>query len=487
VPAELPVGGRDKGAGVARIFSEYLRAAGYWCGNNAKTDYNFPMPRTAWDRNDNSVTWRNRPDPELPFFMVFHLGVTHESSLRLSDDDFAEAIRGLPEDRKHDPAKAPVPPYLPNTPAVRRDIARYHDLLSRADLEVGRILADLTADGLTERTLVLFTSDHGPGLPRGKRFCYDAGLHVPLLVRWPGVLEPGQGRDEILSHIDLAPTMLAAANALPLPRALHGQVAFGPTATSPAGNPTGKKPTPRVYTFASRDRVDEVTDTIRAVRDRRYLYIRNDRPEVPYAAYIEYAEATPTMRELRRLRSEEFAALGRGESPNLLTPTQRLFLAPRKPEEEFYDTQTDPLCLRNVAADPKLRKERDRLRGALENWRDEMGDLGRQPEDRLREQKWMPGGAYPQCAPPKIDVDQSATGLIIALSSPTPGASLTYSTDLHDASNSAPWSLYIAPLAVTKAELAAAVKAHGGITLRVVACRAGWNDSDEISVRIDGK
>jgi N-sulfoglucosamine sulfohydrolase len=342
------------------------------------------------------------------------------------------------------------------------------------DQQVGQILADLTADGLANNTLIVFFADHGRSLPRGKRLCYDAGLRVPLLVRWPGTLTANIVRDDVISLIDLAPTMLSAAG-VRVPNGLDGQILFG----------TGQSKRAREIAFAARDRIDEVTDTIRAARDRRFLYIRNDRPEVPYFPYCDYAEATPTLRELRRLVAEEYGQRGTGTPPDRLTPVQRQIMAAQKPEEELYDTQADPHCLKNLANDAKFRRDRDRLRSAVEKWRKDTNDLHRLPEAQL-EARWKPNGEYPQCAPAKIDVDQAGMSLVITLSCPTPGASIAYTTDPANSPETT-WGLYIAPLSVSREELTAAVKERGGITLRVRACRAGWADSDELSVRIDGK
>ena len=188
-------------------FTEWLRAAGYFTTNNAKTDYNFSpwlpaetrravreAPLGLWDQNGEHAHWRNRA-PGQPFFSVFNLGASHEGQVRMPDERFTERTAGLAPQARHDPAAAPLPPYYPDTPAVRRDIARYYDLVSLMDAQAGEILAALAADGLADDTVVFFYGDHGWGLPRGKRWVYDSGLRVPLLVRWPGRIEPGTVRD----------------------------------------------------------------------------------------------------------------------------------------------------------------------------------------------------------------------------------------------------------------------------------------------------
>ena len=219
-------------------FTERLRAAGYFTTNNAKTDYNFSpwlptetrravreAPLGLWDQNGEHAHWRNRA-PGQPFFSVFNLGASHEGQVRMPDDRFAERTARLAPKARHDPASAPLPPYYPDTPEVRRDIARYYDLVTVMDAAAGEILAALEADGLADDTVVFFYGDHGWGLPRGKRWVYDSGLRVPLLVRWPGRIEPGTVRSDLVSFIDFAPTLLSLAG-VAVPAHMQGRVFLG--------------------------------------------------------------------------------------------------------------------------------------------------------------------------------------------------------------------------------------------------------------------
>ncbi|HEC03076.1 MAG TPA: sulfatase, partial [Phycisphaerales bacterium] len=181
-----------------RCFSEYMRAAGYFCTNHTKTDYQFKAPFTAWDKGRD---WRDRPG-DMPFFSVINLTVSHES-------------RNWPKKNEtliHDPAKVPVPPYYPDTPIVRQNLARYYDNVTKMDQQAGEILARLDADGLSDSTIVFFWGDHGRGLPRHKRWCYDSGIHVPLIVRRPGGIERGTVCDDLISLVDLGPTVMSLAS-----------------------------------------------------------------------------------------------------------------------------------------------------------------------------------------------------------------------------------------------------------------------------------
>jgi uncharacterized sulfatase len=209
----------------ARCFSEYLREAGYYCTNNSFTDYNFETPLTAWDECDDQAHWRNRPDPSQPFFAVFHSLVTHASQIYVDDERYQENTAALRPGQRHDPAAAPLPPYYPDTSVMRQAWARYSDNISAMDHWAGALVAELEEDGLADTTIVVFWSDHGRGMPRAKYWPYEAGLHVPLLVRWPGRIEPGSAERTPVGLIDLGPTMLAAAG-LPVPEHMQGQPLF---------------------------------------------------------------------------------------------------------------------------------------------------------------------------------------------------------------------------------------------------------------------
>ncbi|MBM3947312.1 MAG: sulfatase, partial [SAR202 cluster bacterium] len=280
-------------AGV-RCFPEYLREAGYYCTNNVKTDYQFAPPLSAWDESSPRAHWRKRK-PGQPFFAVFNFTTTHESQVRLNSPDMHRRLATLRPGERHDPTKAVLPPYYPDTPAVRLDWARYYDLITLVDRQVEEVLRELEADGLKENTIVWFWGDHGRGLSRAKRWVYDSGTRVPLLIRVPEPLReraapnrpelcrPGAVRDDLVSFVDFAPTMLALA-AIPRPRHMQGRPFLG------ARDMQGSR-----YVFAHRDRMDEAYDLIRSVRDQRFRYIRNFRPDLPYSQRIAYMDEMPTM------------------------------------------------------------------------------------------------------------------------------------------------------------------------------------------------
>jgi N-sulfoglucosamine sulfohydrolase len=415
-----------------KTFTEPLRAAGYFTSSLNKLDYQFSdgfdgAPRTNWDQPNG--TYRERA-PGQPFFAYVTLLDTHESQL------FGDAAT------ETDPAAVTVPPYLPDTPVVRRDLARHHDDVARLDAKVGELLARLDEDGLADQTVVVFLADNGRGLPREKRTVYDGGIHLPLIVRWPGHVAPGSVRDDLVSWIDLAPTVLALAG-VARPAYLQGRVFLG-DATEPEPE----------FVFAAADRHDEATDRIRAVRDRRYKYIRNHMPEQPYGQEIQFRELLGTMQEIRRLH----------DAGLLAPPADWFFRAPPKPLEELYDTAADPYEIENLAARPEHRERLARMRAAHDAWVAGSGDLGEIPEPVLAERYW-PGGVQPVTPPPSLSPagGDFARPVEVTITSDVAGASIAYTLDDGD---DARWLLYSEPIVI-----------GSDATLRAIAVRYGWAES----------
>ena len=166
----------------------------------------------------------------------------------------------------HRPEDVTVPPYLPDVPEVRKDLALYYDEISRLDHYVGEVLAELDRQGVAGDTLVLFLSDNGRPFPRCKTTLYDSGIRTPFLVRWPGHVRPGSRCGSLVSTIDIAPTVLRLAGIEP-----------GPTFQGKDLSPLLKDPTAKVrdFVFAERNWHDYAAHG-RAVRSERFKYIRND-------------------------------------------------------------------------------------------------------------------------------------------------------------------------------------------------------------------
>jgi arylsulfatase A-like enzyme len=290
------------------------------------------------------------------------------------------------------------------------------------DSLAGIVLKQLEEDGLLENTIIFFYSDHGAGLPWYKREVYDRGLHVPLIIRFPGAKGAGTINHELLSFVDLAPTVLSLAG-VPVPPHIQGQ-AF-------AGDKQAKQP--RQYIFAARDRMDEHYDMVRAVRDKRFKYIRNYQPEKPYYQDIEFRKQMNLMQDILLAKQE-----GR------LNKVQSTWFG-SKPVEELYDTQADPFELNNLAQDPSYKKELLRLRIQLNDWLIDINDKGFMPEKDMLELMW-PGGQQPVTSKPEmIILDKSRKEQHLQLYCATPGASIAYKLG-----ENATWQLYTSPIHVSR-------------------------------------
>jgi N-sulfoglucosamine sulfohydrolase len=419
-----------------KAFSEYLRAAGYFTSNKSKTDYQFEDPLSAWDRVGNKHNdWRDRK-PGQPFFSVINITVCHESQIRHGDKTHAALLAKLKPEQRHDPEKAGafLPPIHPNTPEARKDWARYANVISEMDRQAGEVLQRLEDDGLAENTIVIFWSDHGRGLPRGKRWIYDSGVHIPFIIRWPGVLKPGVN-NELVNTEDLTPTTLAIAGVQPKGY-MHGRVLVGPK----------KQPAPKMLHY-HRDRMDEAFECMRAARDDRFKYIRNYETRRTYAQHIDYMDMMPTLVALRRLNAE-----------GKLDEKQARFFSPTKPAEELYDIIYDPHETVNLANRKEYQSIVRRMRSATERWQDRIGDKGMMPEPVMME-LMRPDHRYAATAPPVI----KAVGKKLAISSKTPGASISYK--LNNMSNSS-WQLYTKPVSLP-----------AGTKLQAKATRIGFQDS----------
>ena len=349
--SEFPVPDSVKG------FPTALREAGYYCTNNVKTDYNTSAEpriiRQSWDECSAKAHWRNRK-PGQPFFAVFNLTETHQGEAFISQADSE-----VPAAARHDPAKAPLPPYYPDTELARGTMARVHDCITAMDAHAGAILAELQAAGLKDDTIVFFWPDHGQGIPRGKRTLWDTGLRIPLVVWFPpkyrhlSPAAPGGKCSSLVSLVDFGPTLLSVLG-LPVPSHMQGAAFLGPAAAPP-----------REYVYGARDRVDEVLDLSRSVRDKRYLYIRNYMPDLSWNQPETFSDQLPLRREITRLAAE-----------GKLGEAQLTYAGPGKPPEALYDTDNDPWQIRNVAGDPEAAPVLARMKKALRDWQVACRDVG---------------------------------------------------------------------------------------------------------------
>ena len=436
-----------------KAFTEYMRAAGYYCTNNSKTDYQFakdPVPASIWDDCSRTAHYKNRPDKSQPFFAVFNWLGTHESQ----NWNISKV--------KTDPKTIMVPPYFPDNEIIRANIAKMYDNIARLDSVVGVLLKELEVAGELDNTIIFFWGDHGDGLPRAKRWLYDSGLNIPLIIRYPDKSKAGTVDDRLISSIDLGPTVLSLAG-VPVPAHMQGIPFLGDQAGSP-----------RDAVFAARDRVDESYDMIRSVRTKEYLYIRNYYPDEPYPIWVPYLSNMPMYKEILRLDAE-----------GKLTGPQKSWMAYSRPPEELYNVRTDPFQVKNLINDPKLKGILEDLRARHKKWTLETGDMGHLNEPEMVEQMW-PGGKQPVTDVPYFIVNSAedraskkyraggtySSPMTLGFYCPTHGASIVYT---FEEKANPHWLLYNGPLHLKP----------GDYKIRVKAVRYGYKDSEELIGKFD--
>ncbi len=343
-----------------KLFTEALREAGYYVNWSNKTDFNFePRDSFADERSEWFDDLAAGKFNDRSWLLYHNFVVTHES--RMWPDMWKnEVAPNLEENQRVDPAKIHVPAYLADTPEIRADLARYYESLIVQDKGVAHALAALEKSGQKENTIVIYMSDHGRGQIREKRWMYDAGIHLPLIIDAPGLIKAGAVSEEIVSWLDISATILSLCDAKQLDGA-QGRIFLGPQ----------KQPEPE-YIFAGRDRMDELYDRVRVARSRQYHYIRNDFPQLPWASRLSYMETqigTQVMRELN--------AQGKANA------AQAYWFAAEKPAEELFDIVQDPDCVNNLATDPAFADILSAHREALAAFLEKTGDLAMKPEAEL--------------------------------------------------------------------------------------------------------
>ncbi len=413
-------------------FPEYLRKAGYYCTNNEKQDYQFEAPLTVWNENSKTANWQGRQDKNQPFFSVINLMITHESQVFARDK---EPITVNPD-------SVIVPPYYPDNAIIRKDIARFLTNVEIMDRQVGEILQKLKDDELYDNTIIFFYSDHGDGLPFVKRELYDRGLKVPMLIRFPNAQNAGVVDNQLLSFVDFAPTVLSLAN-IPIPKYIQGQAFLGKQ----------KSKTTRKYIYAARDRMDSEYDRVRAVSDGRFKYLKNYQPEKPYYQDIKYRLSQKSMQEILRLKEA-----------GQLNEQQAYWFRNSKPEEELFDTQSDPYEFKNLADNPAYKAKLIELRQKHLEWMKQFGDLGAIPEKELVTSWWQGKDKAPETASPEITLKDGKAHIISA----TKGTSIAYKK--HEKEKE--WQVYTKPFSIQQ-----------GDSLYVVAHRIGYSASKIVKIK----
>ncbi len=333
------------------FYCTYLKQAGYYCMNPGKTDYNIQgNDKAPWDKGG---AWSAAPAGK-PWMLVINNATTHESCLHGSTVH--------PEFLK-EPVELPA--YHPDTPEIRSNWVEYYHKITKMDAEYGAIIDKLQKAGLADDTIVFYYSDHGGILTRSKRFVYDSGLRVPLIIRFGKNFQhlapaaAGSKLDRLVSFVDFAPSLLSMVGG-DIPAHMQGEPFLGPKAVAP-----------REYTFGFRGRMDERYDLSYTVRDKQYRYIRNFMPHRIYGQHLAYLWQMPAT------VSWEKAYLD-----GKCNETQSLFWR-EKPSEELYDEAADHWEVKNLADSPDHRAALDRLRAALKNQMFKNRDAGLLPESEM--------------------------------------------------------------------------------------------------------
>lgn len=339
-----------------QYYPDHLRANGYYTGNSTKTDYNIGGRNDVdcWD-NPEKVDWDSLPTKQ-PFFQVINFAESHESR---AQGDVDHTI--------HDPKNTKLRAYHPDLPDIRKNYAKYHDAVKRMDTNIGEVLRQLEERGLADSTIVVYNSDHGGVLPRSKRFLFQSGLHAPLIIRIPEAFKhlypakaPGEKIDRLISFIDMPKTWLSLTHSS-VPDYMQGTIFLGE-----------KIEPEQPFHFAYRGRMDERNENARSVSDKRFLYIRNYMPYVPWMQRLNYLwkmKATEVW--------ENHVASGKA------TETEARFFHPKGWSEELYDMQADPDNVRNLAANPEYAETIASMRKALQAWQAQIHDTGLLPESEM--------------------------------------------------------------------------------------------------------
>jgi N-sulfoglucosamine sulfohydrolase len=353
---------RDKG-----YYTANVKTVGKESVGTGKLDLNFVNEGPIY--HEGSSDWSNLKSRQ-PFFAVVN---AEENEYDIYDRKSAEKARvewvGEHIHVQHaKPETVTPPPYYPDHPVVRQEWARYLNSVSGMDLRFGKVLAQLRADGLEDDTVIIFFGDNGRLEPRGIHWCYDNGVRVPMIIKWPKnfpapkQIKPGTVDERIISLIDVTATTLAIAH-IPKPPLMQGRIFLGDQAEPP-----------RSFGFSARDRIDETEQRIRSVHDERFHLIRTLSTGPTFASLNRYKEKCfaimPVMRDL--------------QSKGKLSGPPLELMQRTGPGEELYDTKTDPDEINNLinSKKPEHREALTRLRAALDTWIIESGDQGAIPEPR---------------------------------------------------------------------------------------------------------
>ena len=431
-----------------KAFPEILRKHGYFTFTNDKLDYQFSGifpgsgPFTIWNSEKDKFGWKNRKNSE-PFFGMINLIITHESGIfrgKMNSVD-TQAIKLMQQTRQMlyeapiKPENVIVPPFLPDTSEVRKDIARAYNNIYILDIEVKEIIDQLKKDNILDDTIIIFTSDHGDGLPRYKRELFDTGINVPFIILVPKKFsswqKPGEKIYDLVSFLDIAPTVLNLAG-VSIPSYMDGKSIFGNEKNE--------------YIFAARDRLDSFKGKTRAVRNKDYKFIKNYSLGIVGAQKLSFRENLMSMKELRKMYEN-----------NELNEIQKIWLE-LIPELQLYDLNEDPYEINNLAYDPNYKEKVLLLENVLEQWIEKNNFHGHLEEEDLIEVFW-PENTQPQTTEPLYSLEDGF--LYLKNNDVSKNASIGFS---YDGKN---WEVYSEPIEIKKNK-----------KVYFKAVRYGWKESE---------
>lgn len=436
-----------------KIFTEYLKENGYYCSLRGDTPVPFSNTFTTWDfitsnsdSNNYRIAWENCP-PDKPFFSTIYLSQTKEAynlpkpameevlakhNPKLPKESIKQISKGIYESEiykniKLDLSKIKTPDYLPKSKTVKQDFERMYLNIKRLDDEVGKILTQLQTDKLDKNTVVFFFSENGRGMPGGKRWLYDSGLRVPLIIKIPGVTPAGGVSDQMISLIDLAPTLMVNLD-IRTPDYMQGQVFIGK-----------RQNEPREYVFSARDRIDNANEKLRAIVSKQFKYIKNYTYEIPFKEELEILPQFPTVKVMDKIRVNK----------KVESSTDK-FLK-RKAKEELYDLKNDPFEIHNLASRDYFEEDLNIMRKEFDKMESSVGGFLNVTEAEML--KAMDPGKdvsllteIPEIVPEGGRFDKP---IKLNITCNTTGATIAYAI-LPDGETEIQWELYNSPVTIDK-------------------------------------
>lgn len=420
-----------------KCFSELLRQAGYYVTNNVKTDYQFTVPASAWDEQGVRAHWKNRPKGQ-PFLSIFNLNSTHESQIWKQKDSPLLV----------DPERVNVPPYFPDNEVVRKDMAVMYSNIARMDQQFQKLLSELEESDEARNTIVIFYSDNGGPLPRGKREILDSGTRVPFMIRFPNGAYAGSLNNELQMFVDIPATLLSLAD-IDVPNYMHGKPFYG-----------DQKKEVRSFVFGATDRFDEQVEKRASIRSDRYLYVYNYMNEGSNYRPNAYRLSMPMMQNMLDLQSQ--GKLNENQSRWFKSPADR---------EELYDVASDPYQLKNLVGSKQHKAVLKSTRKAFQKeWIKKYNkDWSTQSEAFFVNRSW-PSNSQQQTESP---IAQVRVGRLEVENALDPGLSVTYQINGEGLNqNKKHWILYSNSVELKK-----------GDTVTVRANRIGFIDSPIITLK----